>query len=370
MVFTLLVLARAPVATAADPDLQARVQAELDRARAEAGFPGVTAAIALPDGRVVVAASGLDPAARMPAGSVGKTFVAAAILQAVDEGVLDLDAPIARWVGEEPWFPKLPNAQDLTLRLLLSHRSGVPDPDQKAFLRAITERPDRVFTPPDLLAFLVGRKPRARAGTTYFYADANYVLAGAVFEKATHRALFPEIERRLLSPGGLADTAPTERGDLKGVVPGRLDPKGPLARLGIQGESIRDGHFVYAAQAEYAGGGLISSARDLARWAKRLWEGNVFSSRQLAQMLDAKPTDEKGVRYGLGVEISSTGAGPVYGHDGWIFGYLTQIVYFPDFKVAVALQINSDPMKQYKNAPGNCLGRLVSLAIHDLKASK
>ena len=62
LVVALLVLARAPVATAADPDLQARVQAELDRARAEAGFPGVTAAIALPDGRVVVAASGLDPA--------------------------------------------------------------------------------------------------------------------------------------------------------------------------------------------------------------------------------------------------------------------------------------------------------------------
>ena len=53
----------------------------------------------------------------------------------------------------------------------------------------------------------------------------------------------------------------------------------------------------------------------------------------------------------------------------WIFGYQTQIVYFPDSKIAAALQVNSDPNGSFKVPPGECLGKIVSLVMHDLKAA-
>src|SRR5262249_39242091 len=152
------------------------------------------------------------------AGSVGKTFVAAAILQAVDEGVLDLDSPIEKWIGQESWFPRLPNAHALTLRLLLSHRSGVPEPDETAFMKAITTNLEKKWTPAELIEFVVDKKPRSRAGTKYFYTDMNYIIAGSVFEHAVGRPLFEEIDRRLVKPFALTRTTPAERGDMSDVV--------------------------------------------------------------------------------------------------------------------------------------------------------
>lgn len=372
------VLAAAPAFPAGEDDLQARVQAQLEEARTKAGFPGVTAAVALPDGRVLAAAAGwADPAhrvpltvsSRMPAGSVGKTFVAAVVLQAVDEQLLDLDSPIERWIGVEPWFHRIPNAEALTLRLLLGHRSGIPEVlENDAFVKAVTSDLDRAWRPLDLLEFVFDKKPHAPAGVKFLYTDMNYTIAGVVFEHAVGKPLFEEIERRILKPQGLDQTLPQEHRDWRGVVPGFVDRKNPMLH-GVKapdGTTLRDGRFLYAIQAEYAGGGLISTSPDLARWAVQLWEGRVFSAARLRDMLDGKPAEE-GSRYGLGVSIASSNAGPVYTHDGWTPGYQTQIVYFPELKLGAALQINSDPMKKYKLGPGACLGQVVSVVVHALR---
>src|SRR5215471_11443562 len=97
MVGSLLVLA-AGSGRPPEDDLQNRLAVRLEEVRAAGGYPGITAAISTPDGRVVVAAAGwadaedkvpMKPTDRMLAGSTGKTFVSAVILQAVDEGQLD-----------------------------------------------------------------------------------------------------------------------------------------------------------------------------------------------------------------------------------------------------------------------------------------
>jgi D-alanyl-D-alanine carboxypeptidase len=362
--------------TAADP--QAALQTRVDETVADARFPGMTAAIVLPDDRTFVVASGwadaartvkLRPSDRMPAGSVGKSFVAAAILQAVEAGTLDLDAPISRWLGSEPWFSRLPNSGALTLRLLLGHRSGIPETeDTMSFVRAITTDPDRTWMPADLIALTLDKKPRFPAGQKYFYTDTNYIVAGAVFERATGERLFDAIQRRILTPLGLDQTVPSERRDMTDVVPGLLDVKGPLAAVGLTGESIRRGRFVYDAQAEYAGGGLISSSRDLARAAKAIFEGRAFSQPLLAQMLDGKPADE-GTTYGLGVQIVPSAAGPLYFHDGWVFGYQSVMMYLPNHRVAAAIQINSDPSKTHKVRPIDAGGRVAGTALRLLGVS-
>src|ERR1041384_1718585 len=64
---------------------------------------------------------------RLLAGSVGKTFVAVAALMLVEQGKLNLDEKISKWLGNETWFSRLPNSKDITVRMLLNHSSGIPN---------------------------------------------------------------------------------------------------------------------------------------------------------------------------------------------------------------------------------------------------
>lgn len=359
-----------PSVATQDDELQTVLQTEVEQSRETAGYPGLTVAIVLPDDRAFTAAAGwvdfkrnvlLQPTDRMPAGSVGKTFVAAAVLKAVENGQLDLDTKIERWLGHEHWFARIPNAHDLTLRRLLSHRTGIPDADPYPFLAAISHDLDKTWTAPELVGFVLGKKPLARAGTKFTYSDMNYVVAGLVYEEATGHKLFADIDQQLLGPLGLDQTVTAESRRMEHVVPGRM-------HYPLRGESIRDGRFVYNTQMEYAGGGLVSTPRDLARWAKLLFDGTVIGQPLLAQMLDGKPVG-RGLAYGLGVGILPTSDGPLYWHSGWIFGYQTVVFYLPSQRLAAALQINSDPRQTFKIQPETCLARIVTAVLRTLQAS-
>src|SRR6056297_614268 len=122
--------------SAETPALLEDFQAALDAFQQEYGFPGATAAYVLQDGTSIVAATGLADVengspmtvqSRMLAASIGKTFVGATVVALAREGVLELDAPLARWLGDRQWFDRLPNHDVITLRQLLNHSSGLPD---------------------------------------------------------------------------------------------------------------------------------------------------------------------------------------------------------------------------------------------------
>jgi D-alanyl-D-alanine carboxypeptidase len=288
------------------------------------------------------------------------------ILQAVDDGVLDLDSKIGKWIGTWPGFERLPNAKDLTLRLLMSHRTGINDYVlDKEFAAVLTQDPARNWTAQELAGFLFGQKPLSEAGTAFAYADANFVVAGLVYETATGRKLFSDVERRVLKPLALAHTVTSESRDLKDLVAGKLNPRTPF---GLDGYTLRDGKLVLNAQSEYAGGGMISTSGDLARWAKLLWEGKAFSAKQLQQALDAKPTGVgrgggRDAKYGLAVQVQPSEFGTVYAHAGWFPGYQTEMVYFPDHKIAIAMQTNQDPGLGAKKSLRACLMELAGLVL-------
>jgi len=160
------------IAQSKDPavlTLTASLQAKFNELHKTASFPGATIGFVLPDGRSGSVSVGLadtenkialKPADRMLAGSIGKTYVSAITLQAVQEGKLDLDAKIERWLGSESWFPRLPNAKDITLRMLMNHSSGIPEHVlNKDFIAALKKDPDRVWKPHELIAYILDAKP-------------------------------------------------------------------------------------------------------------------------------------------------------------------------------------------------------------------
>lgn len=152
---------------------------------------------------------------RMLAASIGKTFVGATAIALAREGSLDLDAPISRYVGDRPWFTRLPNHANITLHQLLTHSSGLPDHVHlDSFAAAVSrhwQEPGNPFLPVALLEFVWDQPPLFAPGTAWAYSDTGYILAGLVIEAATGSPYYDDIQTRFLTPLGLTLTSPADR---------------------------------------------------------------------------------------------------------------------------------------------------------------
>lgn len=325
------------------------------------GVPGATAAFVLPDGTRGAVAVGLAdveaeramrPEDRMMSGSVGKVFFATVILLAVEDGELDLDAPVAKWLGEEEWFGTLPNAEDLTLRALLRHRSGIPEHVQsREFIAACRADPDKEWKPEELLAYVAGRDPLFAVGEGFGYADTNYIVAGVVYERATGRRIYDAVRARLLEPLELRDTVPSVSRTIEGLVPGYGMEGSPF---GLTGKLVdEEGRFAINPQMEWTGGGFALTTRDLARFGHALYTGEVLPDARLREMFDTAPAGRLG-RYGIGVIERESALGKTYGHSGWFPGYLCELAHYVEPGITVAVQVNTDDLRK--------VGRLVRLA--------
>ena len=348
-------------------------QVALEQIVADSGVPGGVAAYVLPDGRLVKVAAGLADRetglsmttdSRMLAGSVGKTFVGALALSLAADGVLDLDRPISTWLGTRPWFSRLPNKKTIALRHLLDHSSGLLDhvklPEFATLVAAGNLNPARET----LIALVLDHEPLFPAGQGFAYTDTGYLLAGMVIEAATGRTYYGELRRRLLDPLGLTLTTPSDHKRLPGLVPGYLAVDNPY---GLPSKTIvGSGVLVFDPSSEWTGGGLVSNAGDLARWAKVYYEGKAMGTEYLSILLNGGFKEDKQgqARYSLGTGFGATPYGPVYGHSGWIPGYLSFVSYFAESGVAIAVQFNSvEGMSSETNALSLAKERLPKVII-------
>ena len=99
--------------------------------------------------------------------------------------------------------------------------------------------------------------------------------------------------------------------------------------------------FVANPQMEWTGGGLSTTAEDLARWAKAVYEARAFSADLLKEALRGTPGGPNRSYYGLGVGVSETPFGLRYGHSGYFPGYRTVMAYFPKQRAAIVVQTNT-----------------------------
>jgi D-alanyl-D-alanine carboxypeptidase len=346
------------------------VQQVLDALRTEHAFPGASVAWTGADKAVETRATGwadpdagvpMAPESRMLAASIGKSFVAAAALALQAEGGLDLDARVADWLGERPWFSRLPNHDSLTLRHLLTHSGGLPDhvdlPGfQAVFLSVGTDDP--APTPEDLIGLILDTEPLFAAGAGWAYSDTGYLLAGLVIEAAAGQPWTEVVRDRFLLSLGLADTEPSDRRFLDRLALGQTEMAGPPMRT-----LDAEGRLVFHPGIEGAGGGFVTTAADLARWGRLLWSGRAMEASYLDEMLTGVETGAPGRNYGLGVGIDRTGTDEVRGHGGWIPGYVGSLRYYPAQNVAIAIQINSDIGMLGPGGAFDAIERAISAAI-------
>ena len=351
--------------------LRSTLQASLEAIHEGGSHAGTSAAVALPNGTTIAVVAGysdstrhipLQTSDRLMSGSVGKTYFAALAMQLVSEGRLDLDASVSEYLGDLPWFARIPNASAITIRNLMNHTSGVMRYEfQEAFTRDLFANPDKFWEPEELLSYIFDMEPSFAAGEGWEYSDTNYIILATIMEQIMGRSCYDEIRTRILEPLGLRNTVPTNTRTVPGLVQGYA---GPNNIFGDFDEVILpDGRFAINPQFEWAGGGYAFTTEDLARWAWLLYEGKAFDPALMDQVLDGVPAQlGPGARYGLGVIIVDTPLGVSYGHSGYFPGYLTQMMYFPEHRIAVAVQVNTSDGR----AVGRGLGSIAMELVREI----
>ncbi|WP_086723736.1 serine hydrolase domain-containing protein [Streptomyces carpinensis] len=256
----------------------------------------------------------MNTADRFRVGSVTKTFSAVVLLQLAAEGRLGLDTSVNHYL------PGLLPDDRITVRHVLSHRSGLYDYTNDLFAHTVTgfeAARNHVFTYRQLVARSLKHPLTHAPGAAFDYSNTNFVVAGLLIEKLTGHPVRTEYQNRIIRPLGLTDTFyvhPDPR------IPGRyahgyLTPDDAKAAL-------VDATDQTASWAQSAGA-LISSTRDLNTFFSALLGGGLLPTRQLTEMERWVPAGT-GQWYGLGLRRRDLSCGvSVYGHTGVVQGFYT-----------------------------------------------
>lgn len=349
--------ASAPAATAARPTLGWEL-----RQVTSAGSPGVIAlvndgqALRLHAAGVADKGSGraMRPTDRFRAASITKSFVATVALQLVGEGKLSLSDTVERWL---PGI--LPYGDQVTLRQLLNHSSGVPQMHQSVdALEQYKGDVTRSWSPRELVALVADERPDFVAGSSWRYSDTNYVLAGLLIERATGHRLGYELGQRVFEPLHLRQTSFPVNASL---IPGSHAKGYALVKGKLRDVTVLNPSGAWAA------GALVSSAADIAHFWRALLGGDLLAPTQLAAMKTTLAT-EKGspLRYGLGILEFRSPCGTLWGNGGDIAGYSSLFQNSEDGKHQAGVIVNVNPLPQ---ALGEPLGGTKQAAISDALGS-
>ena len=308
---------------------------------AEKQLPALS--IALVDGPQTVWARGFglaDPAGRTPAtaatpyrvASVSKLFTDIAVRQLVEAGRVALDTPITRYVPEIR--PANPFGQPITLRELLSHRSGL-----------VREPPvGNYFDPsgPGLAATARSLDSTALVyapGTRTKYSNAAIALAGYVVERVTGEPFAAHLQRSVLDPLGMSGSS--------------FDPSPDLLRRRARGQMWTVDGRTFDAPTFPLGiapaAELTASMLDLGRFLSALFAGGTGPGGRV--LADSTLSSMWGVQFGgsgqtsgfgLGFAVSQLEGHPWIGHDGWHYGFGTQVAALPADHLGVAVSTTVD----------------------------
>jgi CubicO group peptidase (beta-lactamase class C family)/enterochelin esterase-like enzyme len=301
--------------------------------------PAATAAV-VACGRVVWAdATGvLDLSSKRPANngslfilnSAAKTIVATMIMQQVQAGHLSLGTRLSSF------YPRLPNARGITVRMLLNMTSGLPDYLYNPRIEwMIAHRPRHHWTVNQILTGLgtgLGT-PQFRPGYKYQYSDTNYIVLGAILERITHRSIEHDFQRLIARPLGItsATFVPSPMAKARIARPYVLLRNGSLTSQWIPGFGVSSAVWGPV----FTDGGLASSSLDLAKFANALLAGRLVNDITVSEMTHIGPGN-----YGFGIRGRSFGGHLWLGHAGYFGGFQAEDWSDPSRQVSIAVATN------------------------------
>lgn len=259
-------------------------------------------------------------------GSLTKSFTATTVMQLVEDGALDLHAPISRYL---PGLDKR-LGDPLTLHLLLRQRSGLP-----GHLEDIAEQGDERVTSADILALINRAEPEFVPGSRHAYSNLNYHLAALAIEAATGKPFAEVLRERTFAPLGMSRSG----------VEGHENPAPHRARgyrRTLTGWENDENNMSYT----LGSGDIHATADDLLRWCRALDEPTYLSNASRDAMFDGG--DEADGWYGYGFRIqpyrrADGSTGRLVRHGGSMNGFLSNLHRYLDDELIVIVLGNQRP---------------------------
>jgi D-alanyl-D-alanine carboxypeptidase len=255
--------------------------------------------------------------------SVTKQFTAAGILRLQEQGKLRLDDKVGKF------FPNLTDADEISLRKILSHTASYHELWTTDFVRPQMTKPVSADT---ILNAFATQPLDTRPGTAWSYSNTNFFLAGAIIEKVSGRTYLNFLQANIFAPLGMndvveSDVTPLMAPDAAGYThygegPVRLSPRP-------------------ARGWEFAAGGLAMTPSDLARWDISLMTRSLLSPESYAALYTpVKLADGKSTNYSLGLGVYERDGRLDLEHGGDGPGFTAEGIMWPEEQTAIIVFTN------------------------------
>lgn len=269
--------------------------------------------------------------------SVSKMHMAIEILQLKEQGKIDLDQPITKYLPAK-YSKFISDADKITVRHLLNHTSGIPEYNENPdFLSEVLLHPLRDFTAEDILKAIEGRPLSWKPGTKYKYINTNYMILGLIGDAITgdHAAY---IKKHIFEPLGLKDSyyessveslnklhVPKSYWDIfNACLPVDVTPLQQMTVVCSRGDD-----------------GIVCTTTDAVKFLKALFDGKLLKPESMAEMMTFVKNENGHNRYGMGMIYFDLCGQPGYGHGGGGIGAGCGLIYIPSKKIYTFFATNT-----------------------------
>lgn len=248
-------------------------------------------------------------------GSISKMFTAVMIMQLIEEKKLALNTRLSEF------FPKIQNADSITIERMLCHRSGIHNftSDDEYVTWMIKPIPRE-----KMLELLYKQDSDFEPGLKGRYSNTNFLLLGYIIEKITGNKYDVELLTRITSKINLKNTYYGSKINISNnealsydSLPWKLQPETDMSIPG-------------------GAGGIVSTPSDLTLFINALFTEKLVSATSLKTMMTLRD------KYGLGIIKAPYRERETYGHNGNIDGFSSTLFYFPDDSVSFGICSNGE----------------------------
>lgn len=262
---------------------------------------------------------------RYSIGSISKQFTAAALLLLEEDGKLSMNDKVSKYL------PQLTRANEITLRMLVSHISGYQDYWPEDYVMPPMLQP---ITSEQIMKTWAQKPLDFDPGARWQYSNTNYVVAGRIVEQVSGMPIMEFLKKRVFTPLQMTSVYDTDQdklttADALGYYRHALGPLRPAPKEGRG--------WMFAA------GELAMTPHDLAQWNISLIKKSVLKPKSYEQMFtEAKLNDGKGTGYGLGVQTRTVQGHLSIEHSGEVSGFVSDNVVYPQDGAAISVLTNQD----------------------------
>lgn len=269
--------------------------------------------------------------------SIAKTIFAVEALKLAEEGRINLDANISEYLPRS-LVRKIPNGSKVTVRQLMNHTSGIPDPDMNYTLDIMNdmeyEYPDTID---DRFEYLSTMEALSSPGKKFSYADINYEILTRIIDNTAGMGHEEYLQETIIGPLGLSNTC--YRGGINTVARRIVN-----CYFDFTGNRLLENisRFLLRHTRQLAGAdGFVTDLYDLNLFISALYDGQLLGDESFAEMNEFVDTDTDGeYEYGLGLLKKKTHDRYIYGHGGSNPGAGAMMYYDPETKTVMVTAIN------------------------------